>query len=158
MTTRREIQKSLRTTFEPGPRWWAKRALLRGKPGDTSTRAGRRSETQPRRCSSSGRRGRALRCCSRSCVSSSGLAHWPGEPHEVWEAYYHPALRGWESNVLDATDVTPEAAAYIRRQFLLITGSRHRLIDKTPRNALRFGFLESLFPDAHYVYPAERWP
>jgi hypothetical protein len=84
--------------------------------------------------------------------SSSRLAHWPGEAHEVWEAFYHPALRGWDSNLLEASDLTEEAAGYISRQFIMIVGSRRRLIDKTPRNALRFGFLEALFPDARYVY------
>jgi len=84
--------------------------------------------------------------------SSSRLAHWPGEAHEVWEAHYHPALRNWDSNVLDASDVTEQAAAYIKRQFLLIAGSRRRLIDKTPRNALRCAFIEALWPDARYVF------
>jgi hypothetical protein len=84
--------------------------------------------------------------------SSSGLAHWPGEAHEVWEAYYHPALRGWDSNLLEASDLTEKAAGYIIQQFFMIVGSRRRLIDKTPRNVLRFGFLEALFPDARYVY------
>ena len=151
MPTRREIQKSLRTTFEPGPRWWAKRALLRANQAiHLPVLVGGAKLNRPVFIIGAPRSGTSLLFAI--LRSSSGLAHWPGEPHEVWEAYYHPALRGWESNVLDATDVTPEAAAYIRRQFLLITGSRHRLIDKTPRNALRFGFLESLFPDAHYVY------
>jgi Sulfotransferase family len=84
--------------------------------------------------------------------ASSRLAHWPGEAHEVWEADYHPALRGWESNVLDANDVTPEAAARIRRSFLLLAGSRKRLIGKTPRNSLRIPFVDALFGDARYVF------
>jgi LPS sulfotransferase NodH len=84
--------------------------------------------------------------------SAPGLSHWPGEAHEVWEADYHPALRGWTSNVLDASDVTPEAAARIRRRFVLVAGSRSRLIDKTPRNSLRVTFIEALFPDATYVW------
>jgi hypothetical protein len=84
--------------------------------------------------------------------ASSYLAHWPGEAHEVWEADHHPALRAWESNSLGASDVTDEAAARIRRSFFLVTGSRKRLIDKTPRNALRIPFIDELFPDARYVY------
>ncbi|MGH2701382.1 MAG: sulfotransferase family protein, partial [Actinomycetota bacterium] len=140
-----------RTTFDPGPRWWAKRAklratqvmnapaLLRGAPLD-----------RPVFVIGAPRSGTSLLFAI--LRSSSRLAHWPGEAHEVWEAYYHPALRGWESNLLTASDLTEKAADYIRRQFLLIAGSRHRLIDKTPRNALRFGFLEALFPDARYVY------
>ena len=151
MATRREIQKSLRTTFEPGPRWWAKRGLLRARQAlHVPALLGGARLRKPVFIVGAPRSGTSLLF---AILRSSGrLAHWPGEAHEVWEAYYHPALRGWDSNVLEASDVTPEAAAYIRRQFLLIAGSRHNLIDKTPRNALRFGFLEALFPDARYVY------
>ena len=43
---------------------------------------------------------------------TSHIAHWrPSEAHEVWEADYHPALRGWTSNVLTPADLTPDAAA-----------------------------------------------
>src|SRR5688500_5059707 len=31
---------------------------------------------------------------------ASALKHWPGESHEIWEADYHPSLRGWGSNAL----------------------------------------------------------
>jgi hypothetical protein len=81
-----------------------------------------------------------------------GLAHWPGEAHEVWEADHHPALRGWDSNALTRADATKRDAAHIGRQFFLVTGSHRRLIDKTPRNALRIGFIDALFPDARYIY------
>ena len=83
---------------------------------------------------------------------SSALRHWPGESHEIWEADYHPALRGWESNALRPDDVEPTAAARIRRAFFLVTGRRRHLIDKTPRNALRVGFVNALFPDARFIY------
>lgn len=83
---------------------------------------------------------------------SSRLAHWPGEAHEVWEADFHPALGGWESNVVRAEDVTEDSARRIRRSFYLAAGSRKRLIDKTPRNSLRVGFVDALFPDARFVF------
>lgn len=83
---------------------------------------------------------------------SSALEHWPGESHEVWEADYHPALRNWESNALQASDLDPAAAARIKRAFFLVTGRKHRLIDKTPRNALRVPFVNALFPDARFIY------
>lgn len=151
MRTRRALQKSLRTSFEPGPRWWAKRALLRARQAvhAPSLLMGGQLD-RPVFVIGAPRSGTSLLFAI--LRSSSRFAHWPGEAHEVWEAYYHPALRGWESNVLDGSDVTTEAAAYIRSQFFLIAGSRHRFIDKTPRNALRFDFLETLFPDARYVY------
>lgn len=84
--------------------------------------------------------------------SSPEVAHWPGEAHEVWEADYHPALRNWESNALDASDVTPAAAGRIRRCFFLTAGTNRRLLDKTPRNALRVSFVDALFPDACFVF------
>ena len=84
--------------------------------------------------------------------SSPEIAHWPGEAHEVWEADYHPALRNWSSNALDASDITPSAAARIQRRFFLTAGSRKRLLDKTPRNSLRVEFIDGLFGDARFVF------
>jgi hypothetical protein len=83
---------------------------------------------------------------------SRSTAHWPGEAHEVWERDYHPALRGWGSNALDASDVDPDAARRIRRSFFLVTGPNKRLIDKTPRNALRVPFVNELFGDCLFVF------
>ncbi len=151
MHSRRAIQKSLRTTFDPGPRWWAKRALLRGRQAlHAPVLLGGGRLDRPIFVIGAPRSGTSLLFAI--LRSSSRLAHWPGEAHEVWEAHYHPALRNWDSNVLDASDVTEQAAAYIKRQFLLIAGSRRRLIDKTPRNALRCAFIEALWPDARYVF------
>jgi len=148
---RRALRKGLRTNFDPGPRDYLNRAVLRGRQvlHLPAYLAGGELD-RPIFIIGAPRSGTSLLYAI--LRTSSKLAHWPGEAHEVWEAFYHPALRGWDSNALDATDVTPEAAAYIRRQFLLIAGSKRHLIDKTPRNALRFGFLESLFLDARYVY------
>lgn len=84
--------------------------------------------------------------------SSSELANWPGEAHEVWEADFHPAMREWESNALGASDVTPKAASRIRMQFFLAAGPRKRLVDKTPRNSLKVDFVNALFPDARFVF------
>jgi hypothetical protein len=84
--------------------------------------------------------------------SSPEIAHWPGEAHEVWEADYHPALRNWSSNALDASDIIPPAAKRIQRRFFLTAGSRKRLLDKTPRNSLRVGFIDALFGDACFVF------
>ncbi|CAN5512444.1 hypothetical protein BH18ACT16_BH18ACT16_02990 [soil metagenome] len=84
--------------------------------------------------------------------NSSQLAHWPGEAHEVWEADHHPAMRGWESNALGASDLTSRTESRIRTQFFLTAGSRKRLVDKTPRNSLRVDFVNALFPDARFVF------
>ena len=57
-----------------------------------------------------------------------------------------------EAATLTADEARTPEAERIKRSFFLVTGGRKRLIDKTPRNALRVGFIEALFPDAHYVF------
>lgn len=90
---------------------------------------------------------------------SSALDHWrPTEAHEVWEYDYHPAFRGWDSNVLGADDLVPEAADRIRRRFFLVTGPRRTLLDKTPRNSLRIPFVDGVFPDARYIFLRREGP
>jgi Sulfotransferase family len=84
--------------------------------------------------------------------ASGRTAHWPGEAHEVWEHDYHPALRGWESNALDASDIAEPAARRIRRSFFLVAGGNKHLIDKTPRNALRVAFVDALFDDSRFIF------
>ncbi|MFN2388443.1 MAG: sulfotransferase [Actinomycetota bacterium] len=85
-------------------------------------------------------------------AASPRIRRWPGEGHEIWEADHHPALRGWTSNVLTPDDLTPAQAARIRRSFFLISGVRHRLLDKAPRNVVRIGWVDALFPDARFVF------
>ncbi len=148
---RRALRKSLSTNFTPG---------LRDRLGRVKLRARQLSHVHALATGATLDRPIFIIGAPRSGTSllfnvlrtSSELAHWPGEAHEVWEADYHPALRGWHSNVLDATDVTSEAATRIRRNFLLLTGTRRRLIGKTPRNSFRIPFVDALFPDARYVF------
>lgn len=152
VTSRKEIRKSLSTNFNPGLRYRLERAKLRGYQaahlpglvtGGTLDRpifviGGPRSGTH---------------FLYLTLRGHSQLAHWrPSEAHEVWEADYHPALRGWDSNVLTAADITPDAAARIRRSFYLCAGSRRRFLDKTPRNVLRVPFIDALFEDARYIF------
>ncbi len=74
-----------------------------------------------------------------------------------------PAQRGFDSNVLNASDATPEVAADLRARFLSAARDREgrpaaaadgalRLLEKTPKNALRVPFLRSVFPDARFLY------
>ncbi|MGH2754815.1 MAG: sulfotransferase family protein [Actinomycetota bacterium] len=154
MTTevdRKAIRKSLRTNFAPGPRDYLNRTLLRLRQAAhlPALWSGGRVE-RPIFIIGAPRSGTSLLYAI--LRTSSRLAHWPGEAHEVWERDYHPAFRGWRSNALDAADVERDAAERIRRSFFLVTGSRKRLIDKTPRNALRVSFVDRLFPDARFVY------
>src|SRR3712207_5862806 len=141
---RRAIKKSLRTNFNPGPRDRLNRVALRARQAShlPSLLTGRTLE-RPIFIIGAPRSGTSL--LYSILRTSSELAHWPGEAHEVWEADYHPALRDWSSNALDASDVEDRAADRIRREFLLVTGPRRRLIDKTPRNALRVDFVDALF-------------
>lgn len=151
MSDRKELQKSLRTDFSPNLRVRLSRGRFRLRqaahmPGML---AGGRLD-KPIFVIGAPRSGTSL--LFKVLMSSSHVANWPGEAHEVWERDHHPALRGWESNVLTGEDLTEEQAARIRREFYLVTGGRRHLIDKTPRNTLRVGFVEALFPDALYVF------
>ena len=148
---KRALRKSLTTNFDPGPRHYLDRARLRLRqaahlPGLV---AGGRLD-RPIFIIGAPRSGTSI--LFSVLRSSPQVAHWPGEAHEVWEADHHPALRGWDSNVLVASDATPRTSSRIAREFFLVAGARKRLIDKTPRNALRVPFVDAIFPDARYVF------
>jgi LPS sulfotransferase NodH len=152
MPSRREVKKSLRTTFNPGLRWYKERVILRSQQALhlAALPFGGRVE-RPVFVIGAPRSGTML--LYTVLRDHSKFAHWrPTEAHEVWEADYHPMLRGWDSNVLTAGDLREDAAARIRRSFFLVTGPNKRLIDKTPRNVLRVPLIDAVFPDALYVY------
>lgn len=149
--SRRQLEESLRTDFDPSLRLRARRAAFRVRQlSHLPALAWGAGITRPIFIIGAPRSGTSLLYAI--LRASSGLANWPGEAHEVWEADYHPALRGWGSNALSAQDVTAQAAARIRRRFFLAVGSRRRLLDKTPRNSLRVPFIDEIFPDASYVF------
>jgi hypothetical protein len=88
-----------------------------------------------------------------------------GESHAEFEGIpeLHPVNRGWTSNRLAAADATPAVGhqlhtAFLRRlkdragRRLPEDGSAFRLLEKTPKNALRIPFLARLFPDARFIY------
>lgn len=86
-----------------------------------------------------------------------------GESHEVLEGIpsLRPDARGWASNALEAADATAEvvrrldedfAARCVDRDGRAPTGVHpFRLLEKTPKNALRVPFLAEAFPDATFV-------
>lgn len=88
-----------------------------------------------------------------------------GESHGIIEGktafgMLGAAARGYESNRLDALDATPGVIAALRDRFRgrafdrngeKIAG-RIRLLEKTPKNALRIPFLAEVFPDALFIY------
>lgn len=148
---KKALRKSLRTNFNPGPRDHLNRVLLRARQGAhlPALMLGKKLD-RPIFVIGAPRSGTSMLYAI--LRTSKKLAHWPGEAHEVWEADHHPALRGWSSNALDAEDADPKTTERIRREFFLVTGSSARLIDKTPRNALRIPFIDAIFPDARFVF------
>jgi hypothetical protein len=68
--------------------------------------------------------------------------------------------RGYVSNRLDADDATGEIAEELRQRLHDAAFDREgrrpdgklRLLEKTPKNALRIPFLARIFPDARFVY------
>ena len=148
---RKELQRGLRTDFSPSLKLRLIRAAFRARQAARlpALLAGGRVR-EPVFIIGAPRSGTSLLYAI--LRSSRALAHWPGEAHEVWEADYHPGLRGWDSNVLDATDVEKDAVRRIHRSFFLVTGRGRRLLDKTPRNSLRVPFVHAVFPDARFIF------
>lgn len=86
-----------------------------------------------------------------------------------------PRERGYDSNRLEAADATPDITAQLLRNLSWQLGNRRgqnfmelpeaqrpavvRILEKTPKNALRIPFLLTLFPDAQFLFlhrdPAE---
>ena len=111
------------------------------------------------------------------------LVHFPDlwtigeESHEIIEGIpaLHPAAQGYASNRLTAADATPEVTALLQdrfarqlqerqgRQLIDLSAAEQpaqvRLLEKTPKNALRIPFLRAIFPDARFLFlyrdPAE---
>ena len=92
------------------------------------------------------------------------LATIGGESHGLIEGVrgLSPAVRGWESNRLVAADADRTAARNLAAAFAerarYRDGSRpdparaFRLLEKTPKNALRVPFLAEVFGNASFVY------
>ncbi|MEO8033045.1 MAG: sulfotransferase [Acidobacteriota bacterium] len=88
-----------------------------------------------------------------------------GESHGIIEGLpaLHPATRLYHSNRLDASDATPAVIVQLQRRFAARLRNRDaeaprpgttamRLLEKTPKNALRVPFLAAAFPDARFIY------
>lgn len=86
------------------------------------------------------------------------------ESHQLIEgvAGLAPSQRGYESNRLLAADASAEIAAALRDRFQAGLRDREsrapqgpggiRMLEKTPKNALRIPFLSAVFPDARFIY------
>lgn len=88
-----------------------------------------------------------------------------GESHGLIEglAALHPSAHEWASNRLEVSDAAPAVVDDLVARFeARITDRRGlrpathltglRLLEKTPKNALRVPFLAEAFPDARFVY------
>jgi hypothetical protein len=95
-------------------------------------------------------------------AASPDLVTVGGESHAQFESIpaLRPALRGFASNRLEAQDATPTTLDALKRGFAEALRDRNgirphgsvRLLEKTPKNALRLPLLDALFPEALYVY------
>lgn len=71
-----------------------------------------------------------------------------------------PTERGWSSNRLTADDLTVDRAEALARAFYSDLTDRERqrphdhirMLEKTPKNALRVPFFDALWPDSLFVY------
>ncbi|MBS0320720.1 MAG: sulfotransferase [Proteobacteria bacterium] len=92
-----------------------------------------------------------------------GLLSVGGESHRQFESIpaLQPGPRTRDSNRLDANDATPDVVRALVGNFLAELRDRDgrppaadsvRLLEKTPKNALRIPFLAKVFPDAQFVY------
>lgn len=89
-----------------------------------------------------------------------------GESHAVIETIpeLNVAMRGFRSNALTKEDATPDIIHLLRKGFAsklckadgtqvsLPHHSPIRFLEKTPKNSLRVDFLNSVFPDALFIY------
>jgi hypothetical protein len=86
-----------------------------------------------------------------------------GESHGRVEGMpgLHPAAGGWQSNRLEAAAATPAIITELRARFdealrdregAPAPAGRVRMLEKTPKNALRIPFLRKVFPEARFIY------
>lgn len=98
-------------------------------------------------------------------AQAPGVCTIGGESHGIIEGQtaggrLGAAARGYASNRLDASAAEPELAAALRNRFRQRAFDRDgqhrsgqiRLLEKTPKNALRIPFFDRVFPDAVFVY------
>jgi len=95
-------------------------------------------------------------------IKAPGLFSAGSESHVRIEqvADFFPGRRGWTSNRLDAGDATPGAVEELARSFYSVLRDRDggaaagdvRMVEKTPKNALRVPFFDAAWTDAVFIY------
>ena len=91
-----------------------------------------------------------------------GLFTVGAESHERIEqvADFFPGARGWTSNRLTADDARAESVEALAERFYPLLRDREgepaagavRMLEKTPKNALRVPFFASAWPDSNFIY------
>ena len=84
-------------------------------------------------------------------VRSPELRSVQSEGHILWDEFHHPRDRGWDSDALDPGDVGEREREYVYCAVRLFV-RRARFLDKTPESCLRVRYLDTLFPDATFVF------
>lgn len=95
-------------------------------------------------------------------AQSPGLFSISGESHFLIEGLSALSLatRGWESNRLTASDAVPKVIEQLASRFYAALRDRDgrpadgpvRMLEKTPKNALRVQFFAKAWPDSRFVY------
>ena len=95
-------------------------------------------------------------------VQAPGLFATGNESHHLIEKVpgLAPQQRGWLSNQLVAHDASPERAESLASAFYRQLRDRDgqrpdgrvRMVEKTPKNALRVPFFDAIWPDARFIY------
>lgn len=95
-------------------------------------------------------------------VKAPGLFTVGAESHERIEcvADFFPGRRGWESNRLTGKDAAAEAIEELAQRFYSALRDREgkppqgsaRLVEKTPKNALRVPFFDAAWNDSVFIY------
>jgi hypothetical protein len=96
-------------------------------------------------------------------ADAPGLATVGGESHRLMESVpaLDPSNQAWSSNRVTAAEATLETCRLLRERFRAalrdrrgspVPPGRVRMLEKTPKNALRIPFLATVFPQARFIY------
>lgn len=88
-------------------------------------------------------------------IRSDELRSVQSEGHILWDEFHHPSDRGWDSDALDAENLSRREREYVHRAIRMFVREK-RFVDKTPESCLRIAYLDVLFPDATFVFLRRR--
>ncbi len=79
------------------------------------------------------------------------IASMNKESHEFWFNLHPPAERNWDSHILTSQDIGVRDLEEVSKFYFCYLGAR-RFVDKFNQNCFTIPYLQSLFPDAFFVY------